>query len=98
MNKVLSFILNFLCINTANSDYASGADSELKQMQAELALKPNDAKLLNKLGLAYYDQGKYEQAEPLFLHSFEIREKSLGKDHPDVTLSLNYLALLLGFN
>ena len=39
-------------------------------------------------------QGKYAEAEPLFKRALAIREKALGKDHPDVATSLNNLALL----
>ena len=39
-------------------------------------------------------QGKYVEAEPLYKRSLAIKEKALGKDHPDVALSLNNLAVL----
>ena len=39
-------------------------------------------------------QGKYAEAEPLYQRSLAIREKALGKDHPDVATSLNNLAAL----
>jgi tetratricopeptide (TPR) repeat protein len=94
MNKVLPFILIFLCINTANADYASDSDTKLQKMQTELSLKPNDATLLNNLSKAYYDQGKYEQAEPLLLRSLEIKEKALGKDHPDTKQTRDNLEAL----
>jgi Flp pilus assembly protein TadD len=93
-NKVFSFILIVLCINTANADYASDANAELQQMQTELALKPNDAKLLNNLAELYYKKGKYEQAEPLFLRSLAIFEKALGKDHPNTKQARDNLEAL----
>jgi tetratricopeptide (TPR) repeat protein len=37
---------------------------------------------------------RYNEAEPLFLRSLAIWEKSLGKNHPDVATSLNNLAEL----
>ncbi|MEK7485529.1 MAG: tetratricopeptide repeat protein, partial [Planctomycetota bacterium] len=37
----------------------------------------------------------YEGAEPLFRRSLEIKEKALGKEHPNIAMSLNNLALLL---
>ena len=46
------------------------------------------------LGLLYYFQGKYDEAEPLFKRALAIAEKALGKDHPAVATSLNGLALL----
>ena len=40
----------------------------------------------------YRSQGKYAEAEPLYQSSLAIAEKALGKDHPDVAVSLNNLA------
>ncbi|BBC22682.1 tetratricopeptide repeat protein [Pseudanabaena sp. ABRG5-3] len=50
------------------------------------------ASYLNRLGLLYGYQGKYSEAEPLYVRSLEIRERQLGADHPDVAQSLNNLA------
>ena len=41
------------------------------------------------------DQGKYDEAEPLFKRSLEINEKVYGPDHPDVARGLNNLGALL---
>jgi hypothetical protein len=30
-----------------------------------------------------YNQGEYDQAEPLYRRAIEIDEKVLGKDHPE---------------
>ncbi|MCW5212814.1 tetratricopeptide repeat protein [Desulfobulbus sp. TB] len=49
--------------------------------------------LHNVAGL-YYKQGRYDEAEPLYKRTLKIREKQLGKEHPDVAESLNNLALL----
>ena len=40
------------------------------------------------------DMGQYEKAEPLFLEAKQIREKVLGKLHPDYAASCNNLAIL----
>jgi tetratricopeptide (TPR) repeat protein len=42
----------------------------------------------------YESQGQYNDAEPLYLQSLDIRKRQLGNDHPDVALSLNNLAQL----
>jgi len=42
----------------------------------------------------YGKRGKYKEAEPLCKRALDIREKVLGKDHPDVAKQLNNLALL----
>lgn len=46
------------------------------------------------LQVLYGKRGKYREAEPLCKRALEIREKVLGKDHPDVAKQLNNLALL----
>jgi tetratricopeptide (TPR) repeat protein len=42
----------------------------------------------------YYSQGQYNDAEPLYLQSLDIKKRQLGNDYPDVATSLNNLALL----
>jgi tetratricopeptide (TPR) repeat protein len=61
-----------------------------EELQSDLVL----ATSLNNLGLLYKTQGKYAEAEPLYLRSLTIREKQLGADHPSVATSLNNLAVL----
>ncbi|MDP8189986.1 tetratricopeptide repeat protein, partial [Pasteurella skyensis] len=47
-------------------------------------------------GLAgvFYEQGKYDKAEPFYKRSLAITEKALGENHPDVATTLNNLANL----
>lgn len=52
------------------------------------------AATLNNLAVLYGKRGKYREAEPLCKRALEIREKVLGKEHPDVAKQLNNLALL----
>ncbi|MDK2459800.1 tetratricopeptide repeat protein, partial [Aphanizomenon sp. PH219] len=47
---------------------------------------------LNNLAGLYESQGRYNDAEPLYLQSLDIRKRQLGDDHPDVASSLNNLA------
>jgi tetratricopeptide (TPR) repeat protein len=47
---------------------------------------------LGCLALLYQSQGRYEEAEPLYLQALAIGEQQLGKDHPDVATRLNNLA------
>ncbi|MBD1996292.1 tetratricopeptide repeat protein [Leptolyngbya sp. FACHB-541] len=42
----------------------------------------------------YYSQGRYEEAEPLYLRALEISKEQLGENHPDVSNRLNNLASL----
>ncbi len=53
---------------------------------------PDTATCLNNLATLYVNQGKYEQADPLYKQALHIREYHLGLRHPDTTSSLNELA------
>ncbi len=50
--------------------------------------------MLHNLATVYADEGKYADAEPLYQRALAIREKTQGRNHPDVTDSLNNLANL----
>ncbi|CAB1343052.1 unnamed protein product [Coregonus sp. 'balchen'] len=52
------------------------------------------AATLNNLAVLYGKSGRYKEAELLCKRALEIREKILGKEHPDVAKQLNNLALL----
>jgi tetratricopeptide (TPR) repeat protein len=58
------------------------------------ALHPDTAQSLNDLALLYSDQGKDEQAEPLYQRALAIRERQLGPQHPDTANSVWWLATL----
>ncbi len=49
---------------------------------------------LNNLANLYRLKGDYAKAKPLFQRALGIREKTLGREHPDVARSLNNLAVL----
>jgi hypothetical protein len=55
-------------------------------------LDPNNGEYLNVAGIILYTLGKYTEAEPLYKRLLEIREKALGKDHPDVATVLENMA------
>ena len=44
--------------------------------------------------MLYDNQGRYEEAEPLYQRALAMRTRLLGDEHPDVARSLNNLALL----
>jgi tetratricopeptide (TPR) repeat protein len=55
---------------------------------------PDVATSLNNLALLYESQGRYDQAEPLYLQALNICERRLGLDHPHtVTVRKNLEAL-----
>ncbi len=41
------------------------------------------------------DQGRYDEAEPLYLETLETRKRVLGADHPGTLRSMNSLAWFL---
>jgi len=49
---------------------------------------------MNNLALVYKAQGRYDEAEPLFLDALEIRKRILGEEHPHTLNSMNNLAVL----
>jgi tetratricopeptide (TPR) repeat protein len=51
--------------------------------------------ILNNLGQLYFSQRRYEEAESSYRRALEIREKSLGPNHPDLAQTLNGYAALL---
>ena len=51
----------------------------------------DEAYRLNELGYIHKFLGNYSKTESLYRRSLSIREKQLGKDHPDVAQSLNNL-------
>ena len=46
------------------------------------------------MALLYQFQGRYGEAEPLYKEALQVREKVLGKEHPDTLTSMNNLAAL----
>ena len=65
------------------------ADKELKSQPL------TEAWLRNTLGGVYWPWGSHPKAEPMFRRSLEVRERTLGKEHPDTLDSSNWLGGLL---
>jgi tetratricopeptide (TPR) repeat protein len=55
---------------------------------------PDVATSLNSLVQLYWAEGRYGEAEPLYLHALALREKAFGREYPAVAGSLNSLAEL----
>ncbi|MBD2353788.1 tetratricopeptide repeat protein [Tolypothrix sp. FACHB-123] len=68
--------------------------SKAVELQKELGLEKDLATSLNNLAALYDSQGKYNQAEPLFIQALDLLRRFLGDEHPDVAISLNNLAEL----
>ncbi len=60
--------------------------------QLNLPGSPRLATALGRIAKLYNDQGRFGEAEPLYLRSLKTKEKILGADHPDVAVTLNNLA------
>ena len=78
-----------------------GAQKELRDLTSSfegllgslrLINVPEMATSLSRLANLYRAQGRYGEAETLYVRSLHIREQQLGSDHPDTAQSLNNLA------
>ena len=49
---------------------------------------------LNNLALVYDSQGKYPEAQKLYLQALEIDKKTIGENHPNYAIDLNGLGVL----
>jgi len=72
------------------------AEAERSSKEREEDNAPLAATVLGKYGNALRDLGRYAEAGPLLERALELRERSLGKDHPLTGASLHDLALLRG--
>jgi tetratricopeptide (TPR) repeat protein len=93
-----------ICVSRIEQGRAIQYPAELQQaldyfgkaaeIQTGLGLETDLESSLVWQGYLYKTQGRYSEAEPLYVRSLSIREQELGKDHPDVANSLNNLAEL----
>ncbi len=54
----------------------------------------NYARLLHNTAIIYYAQGAYRKAFKCYQKALEIREKVLGKEHPDTAATYNNIAVV----
>ncbi|WP_445245664.1 tetratricopeptide repeat protein [Microcoleus sp. OTE_8_concoct_300] len=71
-------------------DYFQKAIGLQQELEMELELSSS----LNYLAQLYQSQGRYTEAEPLYLQAVEIDRRSLPEDHPSLANHLNNLAEL----
>jgi tetratricopeptide (TPR) repeat protein len=55
---------------------------------------PDVASSLNNLASLYDSQGRYSEAEPLYLQALELAERVLGVNHPNTVIFRKNLASL----
>jgi tetratricopeptide (TPR) repeat protein len=63
-------------------------------IKQEHMIFPEAARLLDEAGYYLFEQGQYQEAEPLLMQAVAIREQTLGSEHLDMATSLNHLAEL----
>lgn len=63
-------------------------------LQENLNLLLDLANSLNNLGVLYYEQEKYIEAELFFQRTLALRQELLGEIHPHIASSLNNLAAI----
>ena len=86
----------------AEADYQVGslAEGRIDYLKAEkyydkaVQLQPDNPQYLNSLGKLQLTLGHYQEAQPNLEKALDIREKTLGPDHPNTAASLNNLAEL----
>ena len=84
-----------VAFSLGQSLYGQGRYREaVEKFQEANALRNDDATIINYLGMALLDAGRYTEAEPLLTRALAINEKALGADHPDTVRSLNNLVSL----
>jgi serine/threonine-protein kinase len=65
------------------------------RIESELEEQPEiQATMFDVIGSVYYSLGLYEEAQPLFEKSLQIRQSIFTDDHPDIALSLSNLGYL----
>src|SRR5262245_9756431 len=62
--------------------------ASLQQRSAQRKAELDQAARLDKQGLQYEEQGRYDEAEPLYRRALAIRERVLGPNHRDTAESL----------
>ncbi len=71
-------------------------DQGVEQIEVLEGQPEVQAKMLNTLGVVYYQLGSYEKAQPLLERSLAQRRAALGPEHEDIAQSLYDLSWVLG--
>jgi tetratricopeptide (TPR) repeat protein len=87
--------LNRAGMEAFHQDNFAEAEAELVKALPEAekfgSEDPRLATSLNNLAQVYHAQGRYPEAEPLYLKSLAIDKKVLGEEHPTLAGDLNNL-------
>jgi len=55
---------------------------------------PDDVTTLNNMALLYMQQGKYEEAEPLYKRALDILQRTFPNGHPNIDTCENNYAIM----
>ena len=87
----------WLSCGECNDEYRDALSLELlsARLQAERTDGQSTVSTLDRLAQELQDQGKYDEAEPLYHEALEVQRATLGNRHPDTLASINNLGKLL---
>lgn len=94
--RVLAFYVLALALFATNSSLAAESEASLKAAIAKIEAKEGRqnlrvAKLLNELGMVYWEKGRLPEAEVVYSESLAIRQKLLPPAHRDLIEALGAL-------
>jgi Tfp pilus assembly protein PilF len=80
--------------NNYGGNYRAAIDFFEQALKLKVANDIEGATIYNKLGLAYNKNGEYAKALEYFEKALKIRERVLGKDHPDTATIYNNIGTI----
>src|ERR1700691_4042860 len=99
MNKIWDEYVQAGASNFQEGKY-SEAENYMHAALMESESLGDDLKIalsLDNLAEVFFEQGKYDKAEPLYQRSLSIRERVLEPEHEEIVASLNNLSTLYFF-
>src|SRR5579885_1792548 len=99
MSKELDKLMESANEAFQNQDYTQ-AETRYKaaMWEAERSGSPLSVAIcLDRLAEVYFEQGRYDESEPLYRRALEVRENQLDPQHEDIVQSLNNLSAVYFF-
>ncbi|KAL6063505.1 DUF4062 domain-containing protein [Balamuthia mandrillaris] len=97
LSKAAKFLEDMAAYDNAELLYRQALQMATEAQQAESGSQEQaeqKAAALDSLAYLLRLRGKYTEAAPLYQQAVALREKILGKEHPDLAQSINSLAIL----
>ncbi|KAJ2965387.1 hypothetical protein NQ176_g10643 [Zarea fungicola] len=89
-------LLNVSRYMNAKGDYNAAVAFSQKSVEARKEIlghdHPDTLTGMGRLALAFYNLGRWEEAERLYVHVLETRKTELGTDHPNTLISMGNIA------